>query len=283
MAEITAASVKALRERTQLPLMDCKEALKESGGDQAAAIEYLRKKGIEIGAKRVGRATEFGTFGLFASVEKGVGAMVEIMCESAPVTKNEQFQQLALDLAQQLAEGPGAANGEELLAQQSPSQKGDTLQQQKDDLFNKIREVFNVGRIVRFDAPAGGYVHMGSTVVGVLVEVEGSGADDDVRDVGMHIAAMNPQVTNVEQVDPEIVSKEREILRDAAIQEGKPEAIVDKMVDGRLRNFYSQIVLNEQPFVKAEDGKTSVGDFTKSKGFKVTKFVRWELGKTEEA
>jgi elongation factor Ts len=282
MAEITAASVKALRERTQLPLMDCKEALKESGGDQDAAIEYLRKKGVEIGAKRSGRATEFGTFGLFTSLETGVGAMVELMCESAPVTKNEQFQQLALDLAQQLAEGPGAADGETLLAQNSPSQKGDTLQQQKDDLFNKIREVFNVGRIARIDGPCGGYVHMGTTVVGVLVEVEGKGAADDIRDIGMHVAAMSPQVTNVEELDPEVVSKEREILRDAALQEGKPENIVDKMVEGRLRNFYSQCVLNEQPFVKAEDGKTPVGKFAKDKGFKIKQFVRWELGKAGE-
>jgi elongation factor Ts len=282
MAEITAASVKALRERTQLPLMDCKEALKESGGDQEAAIEYLRKKGVEIGAKRSGRATEFGTFGLFTCHEKGVGAIVELMCESAPVTKNEQFLQLALDLAQQLAEGPGAADGQALLAQDSPSQKGDTLQQQKDDLFNKIREVFNVGRIARIEGTCGGYVHMGSNVVGVLIEVEGKGEANDIRDVGMHVAAMSPEVTNVDQLDAEVVSKEREILRDAAIAEGKPENIVDKMVEGRLRNFYSQCVLNEQPFVKAEDGKTSVGDFAKEKGFKVKQFIRWELGKTEE-
>lgn len=282
MAEITAASVKALRERTQLPLMDCKEALKESGGDQDAAIEYLRKKGVEIGAKRSGRATEFGTFGLFTNVEKGVGAIVELMCESAPVTKNEQFQQLATDLAQQLAEGPGAADSEALLAQESPSQKGSTLQEQKDELFNKIREVFNVGRVARFDGPSGGYVHMGATVVGTLVEVEGTAADDDIRDIGMHIAAMNPQVTNVEELDPAVVSKEREILRDAALKEGKPENIVDKMVEGRLRNFYSQCVLNEQPFVKAEDGKTAVGAHAKDKGFKVKQFVRWELGKAGE-
>jgi len=278
---ITAAAVKALRERTQLPLMDCKEALTEAGGDEDAAIELLRKKGKAIGAKRADRATEFGTFGLYTDLESGVGAMVELMCESAPVTKNEEFLQLAQDLATQLAKGTGAADGAALLAQDSPSNPGTTLEQQKDDLFNKIREVFNVGRVVRIDAPCGGYVHMGSTVVGVLVEVEGKAAADDVRDIGMHVAAMNPEVTNVEELDPKTVAKEREILRDAALQEGKPENIVDKMVEGRLRNFYSQCVLNEQPFVKAEDGKTSVAKFAKEKGFKVTKFVRWELGKGE--
>ena len=205
--------------------------------------------------------------------------MVELMCESAPVTKNDQFQQLALDLAQQLAEGPGAADAAALLAQDSPSQPGTSLETQKDDLFNKIREVFNVGRIARIDAPTGGYVHMGTTVVGVLVEVEGDASADAIRDIGMHAAAMSPQVTNVDELDPEVVKKEREILRDAAIQEGKPENIVDKMVEGRLRNFYSQIVLNEQPFVKAEDGKTTVGQFAKQNGFQVKKFIRWELGK----
>ncbi len=276
MGEITAAAVKAFRERTGLPLMDCKRALIESDGDEEKAIETLRKEGAKLELKRAGRDTDFGRFGIHAGLDKPICAMVELKCESAPVTQNEEFIQLANDLAQRLATGPGAATPDELLAQPSPSKPGQTLGDQKADLFNRIREVFNVGRMVRIESPCGGYSHNAKTVAGVLLAVEG-GVEEVAKDISMHIAAMRPQALNVADLDPVAVQKEREILREAALTEGKPENIVDKMVEGRLRNFYAEQVLCEQPFVK--DDKLTVGAYAKQAGMKIKQFVHWELGK----
>jgi elongation factor Ts len=275
MGEISAAAVRAFREKTGLPLMDCKRALAETNGDEEKAIEMLRKAGEKLEAHRSDRATEFGRFGVFFGLDKPVGAMVELKCESAPVTQNEEFIQLANDLARQLALGPGAATADELLAQPSPSKPGTTLAQQKGDLFNRIREVFNVGRMVRIEGPCGGYSHNAKTVAGVLVAVEG-GTDEAAKDVSMHIAAMRPKALNVADLEPALVDKEREILREAALNEGKPANIVDKMVEGRLRSFYAERVLCEQPFVK--DDKLTVGKFAAGHNMTIKQFVHWELG-----
>jgi elongation factor Ts len=275
MAAISAADVKALREKTGLPMMECKRALNECDGDQEAAIRWLRERGAQVATKRADRETTFGRFGIYTSMDPGVGAMVELKCESAPVTQNEEFIQLAADLAEQLATGPGAETAEALLEQPSPSRSGMTLGQQKDDLFNRIREVFNVGRMVRIDGPCGAYSHNASTVSGVLMHVEGGDAEA-AKDVCMHVAAMRPASLSIEELDAAEVEKERAILRDAALQEGKPENIVDKMVEGRMRNYYAERVLVEQPFVKGD--KQTVGQFAKDKGMAIKRFVHWELG-----
>jgi elongation factor Ts len=276
MAEITAAMVRKLREETTLPMMDCKQALTESGGDMEKAKEILRAKGLKIQEGRGARETAFGRFGIHAGIDKRSGAIVELKCESAPVAGSAEFIQLANDLAKQLATGPGAATADELLDQPAPSHPGKTLRAVKDDMFNRIREVFNVGRIARIDGTSGGYSHNAGTVSGVLVHIEG-GSDEAAKDVSMHIAAMRPLAVNKEEVDPEIVQKEREFLKQAALAEGKPANIVDKMVEGRLKNFYAERVLLEQPFVK--ENSMSVGQYADSKGMKVKKFVHWELGK----
>jgi elongation factor Ts len=276
MAEITATLVRELREETGLPMMDCKQALTETGGDKEAAKDLLRKKGLKIQEGRGGRETSFGRFGIYAGLASKSGGIVEVKCESAPVAGSAEFIQLANDLAKQLATGPGAKTADELLDQPSPSQPGKTLRQVKDDMFNRIREVFNVGRLARIDGTCGGYSHNAGTVSGVLVQVEG-GSDEAAKDVSMHIAAMRPLAVNKEEVDPAVVAKEREILRDAALAEGKPANIVDKMVEGRLKNFYAERVLLEQPFVK--ENSLSVGKYAESNGMKVKKFVHWELGK----
>lgn len=272
---VSAADVKALRERTGLPLMDCKKALAEADGDAELAIQKLRERGATLSKKRADRTTDFGRFGLYFDQEPGVGAIVELQCESAPVATNEEFVQLADDLAKQLATGPGAATADELLAQPSPSKEGMTLGEQKDELFNRIREVFNVGRLERIDEPCGGYLHNGATVHGVLLAAKGSDADQ-LRDICMHIAAMNPECLTVEELDPALVDQERSVLREAALAEGKPENIVDKMVEGRLRNFYAERVLLEQPYVKGD--KETVGQFAKSNGIEVSRFIHWALG-----
>ena len=275
MAEITAALVKQLRDETSLPMMDCKKALTEAGGDIEAAKRKLREDGVKTMAARSDRATEEGRIGVYASVDKKVGAMVELQCESAPVSTNEDFVKLANDLAMQLATGPGAKTADELWAQPSPSRKGMTLKDQKDELENKIREVFRLARLHRIDAPAGAFVHMAK--IGVLVEVEG-GSDELAKDVALHVAAMNPKAATKAALDPKLVAQEQEIQKERARQEGKPEAIIEKMIEGRMRNFYAENVLEEQPFVR--DESQTVGALAKAGGMKLKAFHRWTLGES---
>jgi elongation factor Ts len=275
MAEITAAAVRALRERTGLPMMDCKKALQDAGGDGEKAVELLRKAGAKMMEKRAGRSTTSGRIAVYVAPDGHVGAMVDLRCESAPVASNDQFVQLGTDLVQQLATGPGAASPDELLAQPSPSKAAPTLKQQFDDLNNRIREVFKVERVIRINGHCGGYAHHNGAS-GVLIEYEGDNAEV-ARDICMHIAAMRPAVLYKEELDPAVVAKEREILSEAARQEGKPENIIGKMVEGRLRNYYAECCLAEQPFVK--DDKRTVGQVAKDAGMKLIRYERWELPK----
>jgi elongation factor Ts len=275
---ISAAAVKAFRERTGLPLMDCKQALQEAGGDEELAFEVLRKKGKQLSDKRSDRETAFGRFGMYLGTDKKVGAMVELLCESAPVTNNDEFIRLAQDLAIQLATGPGAQTAEELLSQDSPSIPGTSLGQQKEDLFNRIREVFKVGRMVRVEGPCGGYQHNAGTTAGVLVRIDG-GTNEAAKDVSMHIAAMKPQVVNAADLDESQITKEREILTAAAKAEGKPDNIVAKMVEGRIRQYCAERALLDQPFVK--DDKLSVGQYAQQCGMTVHQFWHWIIGDKE--
>jgi elongation factor Ts len=275
MAEISAAAVKALRERTNLPMMDCKKALTEASGDVDKAVELLRKAGAKLMEKRAGRTTTCGRIAVYVAPGTNVGAMIDLRCESAPVANNEHFVQLANDMAQQLATGVGAASPEALMAQPSPSKSAPTLQQQFDELNNKIREVFKLERIVRIEGRCGGYAHHNGAV-GVLLRFDG-GNEELARDICMHVTAMRPAALFKEDIDPAVVAKEREILSEAARKEGKPENIIAKMVEGRLRNFYAECCLAEQPFVK--DDKKTVGQVAKEAGMKLVSFVRWELPK----
>jgi len=277
MAEITAAAVKTLREKTGLPMMDCKRALQDAGGDEDKAIALLREAGAKTMEKRAGRQTSAGRIAVYTDIEAGVGSIVELQCESAPVSAHKEFVQLANDLAQQLATGPGAASAEELLGQPSPSKPGLTLRQQFDELTNRIREVFRLQRIERIDATCGGYAHHNGAS-GVLLQIEG-GSAELAKDICMHIAAMRPSATVKDDLDSAEVEREREILAAAARKEGKPEKIIDKMVEGRMRNFYAERCLTEQPFVKAEDGKKTVGKVAQEAGMKIVGFAHWELAK----
>ncbi len=275
MPEITAQAVKDLRQRTGLPMMDCKRALQQCGGDADGAIELLRKEGKKTMEKRAGRSTSSGRIAVYADLAGGVGTMVDLRCESAPVANNDQFVQLANDMARQLATGPGAASADELLAQPSPSQPTHTLKQQFDDLNNRIREVFRLERLVRINGACGGYAHHNGAV-GVLLQVEG-GTAELTKDICMHVAAMRPTALSKDDLDPATVAKEREILAEAARAEGKPEKIIAKMVEGRLQNFYAERCLLEQPFVK--DDKRTVGQVAKEAGMKIIRYVHWELPK----
>ncbi|MDZ7615645.1 MAG: translation elongation factor Ts [Patescibacteria group bacterium] len=277
MAEITAAAVKTLRDMTGLPMMECKKALTEANGDPEKAVELLRKAGQKTAEKQAGRKTSAGRIAVHAGMAAGIGAIIELKCETAPVASHEEFITLANDLVLQLATGPGAATPAELLEQPSPSKPGKTLKAQFDELYNRIRENFQFGRMARIDAPCGGYAHHNGAV-GVVLEVEG-GSPELAKDICMHVAAMRPTVLSKDELDPAVVAKEREILAEAARQEGKPESIIDKMVEGRLKSYYATYCLEDQVFVKAEDGKATIAEVAAKGGMKIKRFLHWELAK----
>ncbi len=279
MAAVTAAAVMALREKTGLPMMECKKALTECGGDTEQAVEWLRKQGVKTQAMRADRETSMGRLAIYADLEKGVGTLVELKCESAPVAGSPDFKDFVNDIAKTLALGSGASSPEELLSQKSQAHPDKTLGEIKDDLFNRMREVFELSRICRIDAPCGGYAHHDGSkaaLVEVTGETAGPQAAEVAKDVAMHVVALSPKAIVKEDLDQSIVDKEREILTEAAKQEGKPENIIQKMIDGRLRNFFSQCVLLEQPFVK--DDKQSVGKLLKSVGLSVKRMEHWKIG-----
>ena len=266
MAEITASAVKALREQTGLPMMDCKKALQEAGGDLEAAVVWLRKQGKKVAEKRSGRSTTSGRIAVYTDLAGGVGTMVDLRCESAPVANNDQFIGLANDLALQLATGPGAADPAALLAQPSPSQAGHTLGQQFEDLNNRIREAFNLARIVRIDGPCAGYAHHNGAV-GVLLEVE-NGQPELARDICMHIAAMRPLVLRREELDAALVAKERELI----------DQVITKEVDGVLAEANRVLALPDETIQDPHNLEKTVsshvrarGDLHKAEGMKKNK------------
>ena len=279
MAEITAAAVMALRDKTGLPMMECKKALQECGGNTEQAVEWLRKQGVKTQALRADRETSCGRLAVYTDPAKGVGTIIELKCESPPVAGSPDFKDFANDIAKTLALGPGAATPADLMAQKSQAHPGKTLAELKDDLFNRMREVFELSRIKRIDAPCGGYAHHDGSKA-AIVEISGNtsaaNAAEVAKDIAMHVVALAPQAVRKEDLDPAVVEKEREILSEAARKEGKPENIIAKMIEGRLRNFFSQCVLLEQPFVK--DDKQTVGQLAKSAGLEVKSVENWKLG-----
>ena len=265
---ITAAMVKSFRDRTGLPMLECKKALQEADGDEELAIELLRKAGKKTMEKRSDRETEAGRIAVYSA--NGVTAMIELLCESAPVANTKEFAELVNNIVKQLAEGPGAATPEELLAQ------GD-LQQQVDDLVNKIREVFRLKRILRVEGAVGTYVHH-NFAVGVVMEVEGD--NKQVADqICMHVAAMNPKALCADDLDSAVLAKEREIAEEQTKNQnvGKPDSIIARIVDGRVKTFLKENCLVDQDF--AFDGSKSVGQVAKEGGVTLKKMHHWILGK----
>ena len=275
MAEISAADVKRLREMTDLPMMECKKALLEAGGDQARAIEILKEGFKKVQVKRKDNVTSEGRMFSRVRDDGSRGALVEVQCESAPVATGQALAEFGEMLVAQLLEGPGAATPEELLAQPSP--KGGTLNDRYEDLVNKIREKIVVARVARLEGPVGAYVHHDGKT-GVLFQATGQKATAPVlRDVAMHIAALRPTVTAPEQLDPALVQKERDRLAAEARATGKPENIIEKIVDGRMKTFYNESgVLVAQPFAK-DDSKT-VSQALAEHGLQARSFVLWRLG-----
>ncbi len=277
MAEITAAAVNALRQRTSLPLMKVKQALTEAGGDPEKAIEILRSQVGKLIVSRAENATEEGRVFVKHTADHSEVAAVEIQCESAPVAKADTFLALGDALVTQLLNGPGAGSVDELLAQSTAS--GQSLKMLFEDVVNQIREKFVISRVIRLKGPVGAYVHHdGKTAC--LFEAEGTDlAAPVLRDVAMHIAAMKPTFANTDSVDPARAAEARAKLVQEATASGKPANIIEKIVDGKMSVFYRDDcgVLTEQPFAK-DDSKT-VRQVLAEAGLKSKAFHLWVLGR----
>jgi elongation factor Ts len=287
MAEITAASVKEQRERTGAGMMDCKKALAENNGDMEASIDWLRAKGLAAAAKKAGRTAAEGLVGVV--VEGSRGAVVEVNSESDFVAKNELFQGFVRNVAKlALANGTDV---ETLGAAAYPD--GGTVAEKLTDNIAKIGENQSLRRAALLEVRQGAivsYVHNqvapGLGKIGVLVALESSGDAAKLQELGkqlaMHVAAANPQSVSVATLDPAAVARERGILLEQARASGKPEAILEKMVEGRLKKFYEDTVLLEQVFVVDGERRVSkvLADAEKRVGapIKVAGFVRYALG-----
>jgi elongation factor Ts len=275
MSTISAADVNALRKRTNAPMMECKAALTEANGDMDKAVDILRKKNSAILAKKGERETAEGRIAVYIDPVKQVGAIVEMRCESAPVAKSEPFVRLAEDIAKQVALKAATAV-DSLLAQPLVDDPKRTVNDRIGEVVGMIRENMKPARMARLSGLLGSYTHHDGSV-GVLLQVEGAQSDAQLlRDICMHITARNPVAARREDVDPALIEKEKEIAKTQAAATGKPANIVDKIAEGKLKTWFAENVLVEQPFVK-DDSKT-VGDLLKSAGLKIVKFLRYRVG-----
>ena len=282
MAEITAALVKDLRDKTGAGMMDCKRALSETGGELEAAIDWLRKKGLAAAAKKSGRVAAEGLVGVASA--PGRAALVEVNAETDFVARNETFQafveevaKIALDQGQDL---------EAIKAAPFPG-TGRTVADELTHLVATIGENMNIRRAVVLNVEQGAvatYVHSalrpGLGKIGVLAAVEGPGEIATLealgRQVGMHVAASRPESLDITGVDPAALEREKAVLSEQARASGKPEAIIEKMVEGRIRKYYEDVVLLEQVWV--HDGESRVKAVVQKAGARLVGFARFQLG-----
>ena len=265
---ITAAMVKELRDRTGLGMMDCKKALVEADGNMELAIEELRKKSVLKAAKKSGRITANGLLGLKLSEDLSRGAIVEINIETDFAAKNEKF----ISFVSKVANAVYQSEEDLTILMESG------LDQERETLVQEIGENISVRRAERLSAPEGGcvaaYVHS-DNLKGCLVALDTANSDLG-RDIAMHITAINPMVIRSEDISEETINKEREIYLSQAQESGKPQNIVEKMVDGRIKKFLSEVSLVDQPFVKEPDKK--IGDLLQEANSQILSFCRLEVG-----
>jgi elongation factor Ts len=313
MAEITPELVKKLRERTGAGIMDCKRALVEADGDLDKAEIILRKQGIAAASRKESRSTKQGLIGSFISADAKLGALVEVNCESDFVARTEDFQALTVDVAAHIAETkPKFVRLEEVTeAERANFRDHQALYQQKfakdqsttvgelvKTKIAKLGENIAVSRFVVFEVNGNGvvgnYVHTGGQI-GVLLEVNTLSHDVTqkaefailVRDIAMQIAAAAPQCVSKEDVAKDLLERERDIQRERACGEGKPEKMLDKIVEGRMSKFYEEVCLLEQPFIR--DNTISVGELIRTAAAKlggsinVARFVRYKVGDALDA
>ena len=271
MAQITAALVKELREITGAGMMDCKKALVECEGDKDKAIDYLREKGIAKAAKKAGRIASEGVVAAAVTADGKTACIVEINSETDFVAKNENFQNLVKKIAEHIV----ACKPADMDALNASQMDGKTVAEVMTEAVASIGEKLSLRRFEVYtteDGQLATYIHMGGKI-GVIVEL--SGGDESLgKDVAMQIAAAKPQCIGRDDVDQEALAHEREVLRKQALEEGKPEKIVEKMVDGRINKYYKEVCLVEQEFVK--DSDKTIKDILA--GVEVRRFARFEMG-----
>ncbi|MBF9297530.1 translation elongation factor Ts [Mammaliicoccus sciuri] len=274
MMAISAKLVKELREKTGAGMMDCKKALTETDGDIDKAVDYLREKGIAKAAKKADRIAAEGT--TFVASKGNDAVILELNSETDFVARNEGFQNLVKEMADHILDVK-PADVDALNASKLAS--GQTVEEKMNEAISTIGEKLTLRRFTlktKTDNDSfGEYLHMGGRI-GVLTVVEGSTNEEAAKDVAMHIAALNPKFVSRDQVSEEELAHEKEILKQQALNEGKPENIVEKMVEGRMRKYLEEICAVDQAFVKNPD--QTVAEFLKTDGGVLVDFVRYEVG-----
>ena len=289
MAAITSAMVKELRERTAAGMMDCKKALMATDGDMEKAIEWLREKGLAQAAKKASRIAAEGVVAQYVAPCGCTGVIVEVNCETDFVAKTDNFKNFANNVAKHIAKA-NPASVEEMLEQKFVDDETKTISDLISDATVAIGEKISVRRFARYktEGAVSTYIHMGGKV-GVLVEVACDEAHKDsdavkefAHDLALQIAAAKPEAVRREEVDSSKLEKEKEILRAQALNEGKPEKIVDKMVEGRIEKYYKEVCLIDQAFVKDGDKniKAYMAEVAKATGAEldIVRFTRFERG-----
>jgi elongation factor Ts len=282
MSQITAAAVDALRKRTGMQMMKCKAALVEAGGDMEKAVEILRKQNKDAQDKYGVREAAEGRVAVFVDEARKVGAIVELRCETAPTAKNDLFVALAKEIAEHVALSDKLAGSvDELLAQPFRGDVSKSINDRIAEVVGLIRENMKPARFARLTGQLGGYVHHDGSV-GALLQVEGVGKADAqlLREVCMHIAARSPLAALREHVSAERIAKEKDIaaaqIKDDPKNAKKPANILGMIAEGKMKTWFAENVLHDQPFVK-DDSKT-VGELLKAAGLKLLKFIRYKVG-----
>jgi elongation factor Ts len=276
---VTMKDIKELRSRTGAGVLDCKKALNEVDGDVEAAVEFLREKGMAAAAKKAGRVAAEGLVSLNISDDRKKGVLVEVNSETDFVAKNDQFQNLVADISDHLMQ----TDAEEVEAVENEKWFKDESQTVNDVIkaaIASIGENINLRRFKRVetDGYLFGYIHMGGKI-GVLVEYANEFDEAKVKtakNIAMHIAAINPEFLDRDSVDSTSIEKEKKIYREQMLNEGKPEHILDQIIEGKINKYYTQVCLLEQPFVRDDD--QTVAEILEDNDMKVKQFTRFEIG-----
>ncbi len=285
MAEISAKIVMDLRGRTGAGMMDCKKALAAVDGDIEKAIDFLREKGLAAAAKKQSRIAAEGIVSSYICTTCGIGALVEVNCETDFVAKTDKFQDLVTEVAVQIVK-VDPADVDALLAQKYYADETKTMQDLVNGATAEIGEKISVRRFTRYETEGGmldSYIHMGGKV-GVLIEAKGEkteAAAEVIHDCALQIAAASPvapEYVRRNEVDPSHLEHEKEILIAQARNEGKPEKIIEKMVEGRIKKFYQDVCLLEQQFVKNGDITVQQMIDQMAKGLEIVRFTRYKMG-----
>ncbi|WP_022851275.1 translation elongation factor Ts [Limisalsivibrio acetivorans] len=270
MAQITASMVKELREKTGAGMMDCKKALAENDGDIEKAVEFLRKKGLSAAAKKAGRIAAEGVVAEYSA--DNVGAIIEVNTETDFVAKNDDFKAFVAELAKIVAE-QNPADVDALM--KCKTADGSTVEEELTEKIATIGEKISIRRFVRLDGEnISTYIHMGGKI-GVITSLKGGDADLS-KDICLHVAASNPKYLNKDQVDQEFIDKEKDIFVAKLKEQGKPENIIPKIVEGQVNKLLQEVCLVNQPFVKDPD--VTIEKLLSNKGAEIVSYSRFEMG-----